>query len=252
MQPLISLSRVEVRFPVLNADHRSLQSQLPRVVGGILSSNREPSVSILGLNDITLSLRVGARLGVIGHNGAGKSTLLRVMAGVYEPTSGAAYRRGRLSSLLDIQLGLEPELTGRQNIIQRLVFLGASFGEAKAKLPMIAEFSELSSFLDLPVRTYSSGMMLRLAFAASTATDPDIVLMDELIGVGDARFQHKANQRMRELMQTAKILVVSSHDEYVLKNYCDTAIVMKNGEIVMQGAIDDAFRAYREIENLPA
>jgi ABC-type polysaccharide/polyol phosphate transport system ATPase subunit len=250
MRAMISLSQVGIRFPVLNADNRSLQRQLARVVGGIVSPIHEPHVTVQGLSDITLELTDGTRLGVIGHNGAGKSTLLRVMAGVYEPTSGTAYRHGRLSSLLDIQLGMDPELTGRQNIIQRLVFLGVSFAEARAKVPQIAEFSELGSFLDLPVRTYSSGMLLRLAFAASTATDPDIVLLDELIGVGDARFQEKANQRMIELMRTAKILVVSSHDEYVLKNYCSAALVLKNGRIAMQGTIDHAFAAYRALEQL--
>lgn len=240
----IELQNVHVEFPIFNARGRSLKSALVRKVGGGLETSHD-TVHVHALNGVSLSVKPGARLGLVGHNGAGKSTMLRVMCRVYEPTQGVARIQGRVSSLLDLALGMDPELSGEENIVLRGIFLGLSFAEAKERVREIAEFAEIGDYLHLPCRTYSSGMMLRLAFAASTANNPEIVLLDELIGVGDAGFRRKAQERVNQLMQSASILVVSSHDEAVLKQYCDTAILLKGGKILSEGPIDAVLEDYR-------
>src|SRR5262245_16360116 len=150
--------------------------------------SHDQTVVVRALDGIDLELKDGDRLGLIGHNGSGKTTLLRVLAGVYSPTRGSALIEGSISSYTDLTLGMDPEATGWENIVFRCAFLGLSFREAKRLSPTIAEFSELGKYLDLPTRTYSSGMFLRLAFAISTAIEPDIMIMDEMIAAGDAGF----------------------------------------------------------------
>src|SRR5262249_20304923 len=159
-------------------------------------------------------------LGLIGANGSGKSTLLRVMSGVYEPTHGQVNTSGRMSSLLDISLGMDHELTGYQNVRLRGVFMGMSRREIESKLTDIEEFCDLGGFLHLPLRTYSSGMMLRLAFAVSTSNSPEIVLLDELIGVGDADFRQKSQKRLQRLIDGAHILALATHDQQMLRLNC--------------------------------
>ena len=187
----IRLSDVGVEFPIHNAHSRSLQLQVFGKLGGKLAQHNQ-AVFVRALQGVNLSFEDGDRVGIIGHNGAGKTTLLRVLAGVYEPTFGSISVDGRLSSFTDITLGMDPEATGLENIIFRCVFMGLSFAEARRLSPSIQEFSELGEFLRLPVRTYSTGMFLRLAFAISTSIEPDIIIMDEMIAGGDARFIEKA------------------------------------------------------------
>ena len=187
----IRLSDVGVEFPIHNAHSRSLQLQVFGKLGGKLAQHKQ-AVFVRALQGVNLSFEDGDRVGIIGHNGAGKTTLLRVLAGVYEPTFGSISVDGRLSSFTDITLGMDPEATGLENIIFRCVFMGLSFAEARRLSPSIQEFSELGEFLRLPVRTYSTGMFLRLAFAISTSIEPDIIIMDEMIAGGDARFIEKA------------------------------------------------------------
>ena len=200
--------------------------------------------AVAALRDVSLTLKDGDRLGLIGHNGAGKTTLLRLMSGVYPPLSGQALIEGKVSSFTDITLGMEPEATGWQNIIFRCVFLGLTFREANALAPSIAEFSELGEFLDLPVRTYSSGMFLRLAFAISTSVQPDIVVMDEMIGAGDQAFIDKARARMEDLLQRASILVLASHAEPLVRSFCNKVAWLEKGAVRMLGGVDEVFEAY--------
>ncbi|MDR0225288.1 MAG: ATP-binding cassette domain-containing protein [Burkholderiaceae bacterium] len=202
------------------------------------------AIAVRALREITLSLKDGDRVGLIGRNGAGKSTMLRVLSSVYEPTSGVIRSTGNISSLIDLMLGMDPEASGYEFIATRCVVMGISTRDAKALVPDIEDFTELGDYLHLPVRTYSSGMMLRLAFAVSTAIAPDILLMDEMIGVGDAQFIDKARLRLEAMMSKVRILVLASHSDPILKTFCNQGIWLNEGQIRMQGNIDDCIAAY--------
>lgn len=240
--PYIELSDASVEFAIYNANSRSLRRDILNRVGGKVGASEADRVTVQALSNISLSLRPGDRLGIVGHNGSGKSTLLRVLSGTYEPSSGTAVIRGKVSSLLDVTMGMDTELTGRENIVLRGVFLGMRFSQARALVPEIVEFSELGSYIDLPVRTYSSGMVLRLAFAVSTAVQPDIMLLDEMISVGDAGFAAKAKQRLDKLAAAAGILVFASHSHSSLRSYCKTAIGLSEGRIVSQGPLEQVLQ----------
>jgi ABC-type polysaccharide/polyol phosphate transport system ATPase subunit len=226
----ISLQQVVIDFPVVNAASRSLQLRLYQALGGKLTSHHR-TVIVRALDSVDLELKDGDRLGLIGHNGSGKTTLLRVLAGVYSPSTGSALIEGRISSFTDLTLGMDPEATGWENIIFRCAFMGLSFREAKRLSSAIAEFSELGEYLDLPTRTYSSGMFLRLAFAISTSIEPDILIMDEMIAAGDAQFIAKAERRLRELVDKANILALASHDTSIIEKMCNKVIWLEHGVI---------------------
>jgi ABC-type polysaccharide/polyol phosphate transport system ATPase subunit len=235
----ISLDNVHVEFPIYNARSRSLKNDFLRRVGGKVGADDADRITVQALQGITLDLKAGDRLGLIGHNGAGKSTLLRVLSGAYEPSLGRVETRGKVTSLVDLSMGMDFELTGRDNIVLRGVFLGMTFAQARALVPEIADFSELGSYIDLPMRTYSSGMTLRLAFGVSTAVQPDILLLDEMINVGDAGFAEKAQQRMKAMLERSRILVLASHDPATLRRYCNKAVLLQEGRIVASGAVDE-------------
>ncbi|MGI6244325.1 MAG: ABC transporter ATP-binding protein [Pseudochelatococcus sp.] len=241
--PSIDLVNASVDFPIYNARGRSIRSALLQRVGGAVSTEAD-GVTVNALRDVTLSLRSGDRLALVGHNGAGKSTLLRVFSGAYEPSGGSAEIVGKVASLLDITMGMDPELTGAENIILRGVFGGMTIEEARRFIPDVAAFSELGDYVNLPMRTYSSGMTLRLAFAISTASTPDILLLDELISVGDSAFAHKARERIEAMMDRARILVLASHDPKTLRKYCNRAVMLSEGRIVADGTVEDVLRAY--------
>jgi ABC-type polysaccharide/polyol phosphate transport system, ATPase component len=192
----VRLDNVSVDFPVFTSRTRSVRTAVFSRLGGRLARH-DDTVVVKALQEVTLELSDGDRLGVIGHNGAGKTTFLRVVSGVYPPVSGEVRIDGKVSSFTDITLGMEPEATGWQNILFRCVFLGLSFAEARGLAPAIGEFSELGEYLDLPVRTYSSGMFVRLAFAISTAVQPDVIVMDEMIGTGDRSFCRRRAEKVR-------------------------------------------------------
>ncbi len=242
----IDIVNVSVEFPVYTSVGRSIRAEMLRRIGGRIQEGYEPGrLVVRALRDINLSLRPGDRLGLIGPNGAGKSTLLRLLSGVYEPPIGSVKVNGNVSSMLDVMLGIDHELNGYDNIILRGVLLGMSIAQARAMTPEIAEFSELGEFLQLPVRTYSAGMMLRLAFAISTATRPDIVLLDEVIGVGDPAFAAKAKVRIQEMVNNASILVLASHDQAVLGSFCNRIAVLQAGEIVDFGEASEVMERYQ-------
>jgi len=243
--PHIELAGVDVDFPIYNARGRSLKSDIMRRIGGHIEMD-DARVVVRALRGLNLSLKPGDRLAVVGHNGAGKSTLLRVLAGVYEPVNGEIRRQGRVSSLLDMTMGMDMELSGSENVVLRGVFMGMSFEEARSKVAEVAEFSELGDFLHLPMRTYSSGMQLRLAFGISTVNQPDIVILDELISVGDAGFQDKALHRIKGLIDNASILVLASHDTGTLRKFCNRAILMRGGECVQEGSVEQVLEHYVE------
>jgi ABC-type polysaccharide/polyol phosphate transport system ATPase subunit len=239
----IRLVDVQVEFPIHNASSRSLQLHMLASVGGRLAEHKK-SVVVRALDGLNLSLHNGDRVGVVGHNGAGKTTLLRVLAGVYEPTRGTVSLVGRLSSFTDITLGMDPEAPGIDNIVFRSVFMGLSFAEARRLSPSIEEFSELGEYLKMPVRTYSTGMFLRLAFAISTAIEPDILVMDEMIGAGDAKFIAKAQARLSDLLQRVKILVLATHDAVIMRKLCNKIVWLDHGKIRKIGPFDEVYPLY--------
>lgn len=199
--------------------------------GGRIATDSGKKVTINSLNHINLELTEGDRVGLIGHNGAGKSTLLRVLSGVYVPSSGKIKSQGKIVSLLDISVGMDGESTGYENIMLRGILLGLSPQEVTAKIDEIAEFSELGDYLNMPMRTYSSGMNLRLAFSIITTFPADIILMDEWLSVGDARFNKKASERLDEMVAQSSILVIASHDDALVNRLCNKVITLEHGEI---------------------
>ena len=238
----IALRNVSVRFPVLSFRDRSLRSRFVSAV--TLRRNTATPHIISALNDVSLDIRAGDRVAIIGANGAGKTTLLRVLAGIYHPTSGSVDVLGRCLPLFDLSAGFDEEATGYENIMRRGLVIGARRSEIDAKRAEIAAFTELGDRLDLPLRTYSSGMMLRLIFAVATAVEGEIVLLDEWIGVGDQQFRKKARQRLDEIVVRAGILVLASHDIELIKSTCNRAILLEEGRIVAAGTTDEILGQY--------
>jgi ABC-type polysaccharide/polyol phosphate transport system ATPase subunit len=245
---LVRLENVTLDYPVSvsKAQKGHLASQ-SKAVGGQLAAGGAGYMRVRALEDLSLSLEPGDRLALIGHNGAGKSTLLRVMAGLYTPTQGRVVIQGRVAPLLNLSFGLDMEATGFDNIIVRGLFLGMSRAEIKRKYDSIAEFSELGEFLHLPMRTYSSGMRARLAFAISTHVDTDILLLDEVVATGDAAFIRKANQRLEAFTGQSKIFVLASHSNKVLRELCNKALLLEHGRVKGFGPVEEVIESYKNM-----
>ncbi|HEY7331022.1 MAG TPA: ABC transporter ATP-binding protein [Gemmataceae bacterium] len=214
--------------------------------------SRNPIMEVRALQDINLCIEQGDRIGFIGHNGAGKSTILKMLAGIYQPTSGRRIVEGKVSSLFDLALGFEIEASGWENIAYRSYLQGETPASVRAKKKEIAEFSELGDFLNMPVRYYSAGMLVRLAFSIATAIDPEILLVDEVLSVGDLAFQNKARQRMRDMMAKAHLMVVVSHDLESLPHVCNRCVWLDHGRIRMIGGCAEVIAAYRSSVDQPA
>ncbi len=241
----IVFDNVLVDFPIYNSNTRSLKNKLIQVAtGGQLGSDKHGRVVVRALENISFQLKDGDRVGLLGHNGAGKSTLLRLLGGVYEPTFGKSTIIGKIGSLIDISLGIDPETTGRDNIYIRGALLGLTRSQVKVKIDEIIDFSELGDFVDMPLRTYSTGMHMRLAFSVSTIIRPEILLMDELLSVGDESFQHKVENRLNDLVSSAKILVIASHSKELLLKTCNRLIWLEHGRIKMDGTPETISSAY--------
>jgi len=241
----IEFNNVSVDFPIYNANGRSLKNHLIKVAtGGQLNTDQQGRVMVRALENLTFTLQDGDRIGIVGHNGAGKSTLLRLLSGVYFPSEGSVKINGEIGSLIDISLGIDHEATGRENIYIRGGLLGLSKTVINQNIDEIIEFSELGSFADMPVRTYSSGMHLRLAFAVSTIVHPEILLMDEWLSVGDEGFKQKAKTRMHELVHKTSILVIASHSKEQLLQVCNRIIWLEHGRIHMDGDATKVAAAY--------
>jgi ABC-2 type transport system ATP-binding protein len=242
----VQLDNVTLDFPVLGAKAgKGISMAQNKAIGGRLAVGEAGHVQVRALDDVSLTLEPGDRLALLGHNGAGKSTLLRVMAGLYAPTSGRVTAQGRIATLLNLSFGLDMESTGYDNIFVRGLFLGMSRAEIRRKIDSIAEFSELGEFLHLPMRTYSSGMRARLAFAISTHVDTDILLLDEVVATGDAAFFKKANQQLGDFAKQSKIFVLASHSNKVLRELCNKALLLEHGKVKAYGQVDEVIEVYK-------
>ena len=249
----IILKNVSVAFPIYDASSRSLKRHLfsGNAGGRIQADPNSRKISMVkALEDVSFSLQHGDRVGLVGHNGAGKTTLLRVIAGIYEPNIGTVDVQGHVAPLFDITLGMDPDATGYDNIELRGLFLGMTRRQIRERVDEIAEFTELGDFLDIPIRTYSAGMRMRLAFAISTSIDPDILLLDEGIGAGDAAFLDKAKNRLDLFTNKAGIIVLASHSEVWIKRICDKAILFEHGKPILFDDAEKVLEVYRQAKKL--
>ncbi len=236
----ISLRDVRVRFDV-STRQNSLKGAAISMLKGQIRKERQYVEALKGVN---VEIGHGERVGLVGLNGAGKSTILKVMAGIYPPTSGEAEVVGHVSPMFELATGFEMTQTGWDNIRIRGMLLGLKPDEIEERIHGIAEFSELGDFLNYPVKTYSAGMFIRLAFSVSTAINPEILLLDEVMGAGDLVFAEKAKRRMYEFMEQGKILVFSSHSLSLVKDYCERVIWLRKGEIAMDGPAKEVLAKY--------
>jgi lipopolysaccharide transport system ATP-binding protein len=229
---LLALDDVSVEYPIFGAHADSLKTTLTSAVTGGRIGRHTGVTVVEALREISFELRDGDRLGIVGHNGAGKSTLLQTLAGVYPPIRGRYRRDGSIASLINPMLGIEREATGYENIVIRGLVLGLGRRAIRQLTPSIAEFSGLGPYLEMPVHTYSTGMLMRLSFAITTSIRADILLMDEWLAVGDAEFRQLAERRMREMVSHSGILVIASHSRDLIARECNRVIELSHGAIV--------------------
>lgn len=245
----ISLRQVNLHYAAVAYKERSLKKML---AGGFIKKSEVPKMAdIHALKNITLDIVPGERVGLLGHNGAGKSTFLKTVAGLYPISSGTMDVVGQVRSLFDLSLGFEADATGRENILYRGLLLGLSPQFMQKKEEEIVDFAGLGEFIDYPIKTYSAGMQVRLAFAISTSVGGDILLLDEVIGAGDANFMAKAKQRIAGLIEQSEILILASHDLRSLASLCQRGLVFHHGDLAYDGSIDDAIAHYKSINGLP-
>ncbi len=241
----IRLQNVSVSFPIYGTSTRSLRNRImASATGGRIGSDRNDRACVQALSDINIDIAMGERVALIGHNGAGKTTLLRVLSGIYPPQTGSIRVEGKIAPLFDIGFGMDPDGTGYDNIRLRSLYLGLSREEVERRMEDIVAFTELGPFLDMPIRTYSAGMQTRLSFAVSTSIKPEVLLLDEGIGAGDAAFMEKANQRIQSFIGQAGILVLASHSKSILAPYCTRAIRLEHGRIVDDGPFEEVMTRY--------
>jgi ABC-2 type transport system ATP-binding protein/lipopolysaccharide transport system ATP-binding protein len=248
----LRLRNLSVEFPIYQGSYRSLKKLvLAASLQGNLARDESDRIAVHALDDVSLDLGDGDRVGLIGANGAGKTTLLKVLAGIYVPTRGRLHSAGTIASLLEVTVGLNPDATGRENIILRGMYMDVHPREMRTHIDEIAAFTELGPYLDMPVRTYSAGMSVRLAFAVSTCIPREILLMDEWISAGDSRFLEKAHARMARLIGGSNIMVLASHSMPLLREWCNRGIFLQSGRIVVDGSIDAAIEAYQAAAAVP-
>lgn len=235
---MICARDVSIEFPIFESSHRSLKKTIINLsTGGKIGKDVAERTVVTALDGLNFEFHVGSKVGLVGHNGSGKTTLLRMLSGVYAPVRGEIFVRGRVASLLDVSMGLDLDATGFENIYLRGIMDGQKPSLIRGRIDEIAEFSELGDYLNLPVRTYSSGMMLRLAFAISTSVKADILLMDEWLSVGDKEFSVKAQKRLEEMVDQASILVIASHDSRLIDSLCNRKITLSHGKIIQDSVL---------------
>jgi ABC-2 type transport system ATP-binding protein/lipopolysaccharide transport system ATP-binding protein len=256
MQNRVSLQGVTLDFPIYDVNARSLRHRLvlnqlsrlgsggPPSVGGSVRHDSQGVITVRALDGISFNLADGDRVALVGHNGAGKTTLLRVVAGIYEPSAGAVHTRGRVMPLFNIMEGMAPDASGIEMIRVRGTLLGLSKQEIEEKIPEVAEFCELGEYITMPVRTYSTGMQVRLAFAITTAVSSDILLMDEFIGTGDAAFIDRARIRLKTFVERSSVMLVATHAASIVRQWCNKAILLEHGHLLDFGSVESVLAHY--------
>jgi ABC-type polysaccharide/polyol phosphate transport system ATPase subunit len=240
--PFIEIDNVQLDLPVYDHAVRSLKKDLIRgLVGSRISQEGHGRRYIRALDGISLTVRQGERIGLVGHNGAGKTSLLKAIAGIYEPTGGSIRSAGKITALIDIAAGVNVEASGYENIIMRGLYLGQDLVSIKRRMDHIVAFSELGDYINLPVRTYSSGMISRLLFSVSTAFEPDILLLDEGIIAGDPAFNEKASHYLADYTGRAGIVMLASHSKELMHMFCNKGIKLNRGQIEAEGEIEELF-----------
>ncbi|MBS0515141.1 MAG: ABC transporter ATP-binding protein [Proteobacteria bacterium] len=248
MSNLISMKNVDLSYASTAFKERSLKTAMTNL---LRPKNRRIEVQdIKALKNVSVDIRSGERVGLLGHNGAGKSTFLKVVAGLYPISAGTRTVRGVVRSMFDLSLGFEPDATGRENILYRGLLLGLTPKFMRAIEDEVVAFADLGEFIDYPIKTYSAGMLVRLAFAITTAVGGDVLLLDEVIGAGDANFMLKARQRIRELIEKSEVLLLASHDFATLRSTCERGLVFHHGELRFDGAMDACIDEYKQLNGL--
>jgi ABC-2 type transport system ATP-binding protein len=253
----ISARELALDFPIYDVSSRSLKQLLmvrpianalrgTSHVGGSIAAGAGGTMVVRAIDNMSFEIGRGERVGLIGHNGAGKTTLLRTMAGIYEPTNGVLETAGQVMPLFNLMEGMMPDATGREFIRIRGVLLGVEPHQLDALAEDVIDFCELGSYIDMPVRTYSTGMLVRLAFALSTSVSPDILLFDELIGAGDARFVTKAQERLKSFIERSSVVVVASHSRAILEQWCNRLFLLEHGKLIADGAVQDVLQEYNQ------
>jgi lipopolysaccharide transport system ATP-binding protein len=238
MMTHISARNVCIDFPIYSSSGRSMKNAVLRATtGGKIGKDSGNHTYIRSLDGVCFEIGQGERVGLIGHNGSGKTTLLRALSGVYAPTGGTLIVSGRVVSLLDITLGMDPDATGYENIMMRGIVMGMSPRKMKSLTDEIAEFTDLGEYLNMPLRSYSSGMQMRLSFAVSTCVDADVLLMDEWLSVGDTNFQEKAAIRLSNLIEKTPILIIASHSDDLVNKVCTRSIQLEHGKVAADNPV---------------
>jgi lipopolysaccharide transport system ATP-binding protein len=248
MNNFISLKNVDLSYASTAFKERSLKTALASLF--TLGKNRAQVHDIAALKNVSVEVKAGERVGLLGHNGAGKSTFLKMVAGLYPISRGERIVEGTVRSLFDLSLGFEPDATGRENILYRGLLLGLTPLFMRQIENEIVEFADLGEFIDYPIKTYSAGMQVRLAFAISTSVGGDLLLLDEVMGAGDARFMVKAKQRIMSLIDQSEILLYATHDFSSLKSICERGLVFHHGELLFDGPVDRSITEYKKLNGL--
>jgi ABC-type polysaccharide/polyol phosphate transport system ATPase subunit len=242
----IKVENLSLNIPIISPDRSFRTTLRNKYIGGSINRSQSAHVSVSALKDISFTLHSGDRLALIGHNGAGKTTLLNVLAGIYKPLQGKVICDGSVTPLFNCAPGMDRDDTGLENIRTICTYFGMSEAEIKKRTPDIIEFTELEDFINLPVRTYSSGMQARLSFAVATSLQPDILLLDEGISVGDQRFAHKAKLRLQQFYNTIDVMICASHSNELLRELCNKAMLLEHGSVKAYGTIDEVLQIYTE------
>jgi ABC-type polysaccharide/polyol phosphate transport system ATPase subunit len=240
----IELQKVSLLYPVYGADARSFKTTLLNMATGGRLDRDSGNIMVEALKNVDLQLEKGDRLALLGHNGAGKSTLLKVLAQIYEPTSGYLNIQGQANCLFDIMMGMDQELNGYENIMLRGLILGLSKQEIRKIIPQVEEFAELGDFMKMPIKTYSSGMKLRLAYGIITSVFSEILLIDEIVSVGDVQFMEKAKNRMKSLVHQSDIMILSTHDIHIIKEFCNKILWLEKGVVKCLGTVEEVLKIY--------
>ena len=245
----IELKNVTVDIPIFDSNRslrRALYTKYVGKLGGEIHQSSRKHVFVRALHDISFRIEEGDRLGLVGHNGAGKSTLLNVLAGIYQPHSGTIIMNGKVTPLFNPNLGLDIDDTGYENIYTRGILLGLTRREINQQIDEIAELTGLGDYLSMPVRTYSSGMKVRLAFAISTSIKPEILLIDEVFGAGDAEFMDRARKRMVSLLDQSSIVIMATHSDELIREFCNKSLLLEGGRVKYFGSTEKALDIYHK------